>query len=108
MMLNVTLLSAINLIGMIMAKPATAAQKKRFERICSLGCCICGGIAQAHHTHTGAGGRRDHDKTIPLCIHHHTGPHGIHNSRKAFAATHGTEQELLDNTNARLAEIWKD
>jgi hypothetical protein len=93
-----------------MAKPATAAQKKRFERICSFGCCICGGIAQVHHAFTGNGGRKDHDKVFPLCMRHHDRQYttGLHYSRKQFEALHGTEQELLDKTNARLAEIWKD
>jgi hypothetical protein len=92
-----------------MAKAAKAAQKKRWERIVSLGCIVCGNTyAIVHHCFTGAGQRRNHDLTICLCVAHHVGPSGIHNDRKGWQAIHGTEQELIDQTNKRLAEIWKD
>lgn len=33
-----------------MAKQATAAEKRNFERVADIGCIICGGVANIHHT----------------------------------------------------------
>ena len=91
-----------------MTKPATTAQKKRFERISSMGCVICGGVANIHHAGTGSGGRKDHDKVFALCLKHHDRQFttGLHYSRKQFEALHGTEAELLTKTERLLQERW--
>lgn len=63
----------------------TAAQIRYREEVRELGC-ILGhlGIAHQchyritiHHTGTGGGGRKDHDKVVPICVTMHIGPDGI-------------------------------
>lgn len=47
------------------------------RRVSELGCLLCeeNGYpdtpAEVHHCGTGAGGRKDHMKVVPLCPHHH-------------------------------------
>ena len=89
-----------------MANAPTRAQRRRWTEIAYMGCIICGGPAEVHHIHTGAGGRKNHDKTIALCFQHHTGKkHGIHGDlqRRGFEAIHGTEAELLSKTEQLLS-----
>ena len=91
------------LTGLKVSKQPTKAQRKRWEQIRALGCIVCQSYsAEIHHCFTGGGGRKDHDKVIPLCIPHHTGIDGIHRSRKRFAENYGTEQELLDKVETML------
>lgn len=88
-----------------MSKSATALEKHRMERVAALGCIICGSPAQIHHIGTHAGGGRDHMRTIPLCVMHHTaGIYGtsLHAGKKAFEARYGTEEELLEQVNEIL------
>lgn len=89
-----------------MSKPPTATQKRRFERVASLGCVICGGIAEVHHCNTGAGGRKDHDKVIGLCVEHHRGSVGIHTlSRRTWQKMYGTEHLFLNQVSRQLGEL---
>lgn len=81
-----------------MSKAPTKAQRERWSELAERGCVICGAYdTEIHHATTGGGGRKDHDKVLPLCYDHHRGSHGIHTlGRKAWAKLYGTEQELLD------------
>ena len=84
----------------------TAAHKRRFTALAEMGCIICGAPANVHHCKTYMGGRKDHNKTIPLCNMHHSplGEHGValHAGRAAWEGIFGTEEELLEKVNARL------
>jgi hypothetical protein len=81
----------------------TPAQRKKWERIRAIGCIICSGQASIHHCETGMGGRKDHDKVIPLCYAHHQGYIGIHEiGRKLWQEQFGTEQELMEKTDRLL------
>ena len=85
----------------------TPAQRLRWERIRLLGCSVthCNLLASIHHTHTGMGGRKDHDKVIGLCHFHHQGDEGIHKGRAAWQEKYGTEDELLERLARLLGEI---
>ena len=88
-----------------MANQPTKAQRARWEQIRALGCIVCQAwAAEIHHCFTGGGGRKDHDKVIPLCNRHHVGDlHGIHKiGRKTWQQAYSTEQELLDKVEAML------
>lgn len=85
---------------------ATAAQRKRWEFVRSVGCMVCFRTAEIHHCFTGKGGRKDHDKVIPLCTMHHTGQHGIHRiGRKAWQATYGTEEQHIATVAALIEAL---
>lgn len=78
----------------------------------------CSGRITVHHCFTGGGGRKDHDKTIPLCHSHHLGPEGIDGkrmSKRAWQEKYGSEaslmvktQDLLDKKAGRHTIIWID
>lgn len=94
-------------------KQATKAEKEHMSRVADLGCIIhnCGGPATIHHCGTGAGGRRDHMKVLPLCHYHHQGDEGIdakHNgspqSKRAWQRKYGTEEELLAEVDRLLGK----
>jgi len=86
-----------------MAKAPNKAQRARWEKMREYGCMICGAPAAIHHCETGMGGRKNHDKVIPLCHHHHQGEQGIHTlGRKKWQATYGTEQALMDIINGMV------
>ncbi len=81
----------------------TKAQKARWSKIADLGCIICSAPPCIHHALTGMGGRKDHDKVLPLCYNHHQGEQGIHSmGRKAWTRIYGSEQELLDKLELLL------
>lgn len=91
----------------------TQADKVRFGRIVKLGCIIgrlfgihhCKGRITVHHCGTGAGGRKNHKKTIPLCEGHHQGPEGIDGqrlSKRQWQTKYASEDVLLEHTNALL------
>lgn len=88
-----------------MANAPTKAQRQRWELIRALGCIVCRAwAAEIHHCGTGAGGRKDHDKVIPLCVPHHRGVFGIHTiGRKRWRENYGSEEELMKQVEARLA-----
>lgn len=91
-------------------KQPSAAQKARYSAIVELGCIVgpnsdCRPPLTVHHCFTGAGGRKDHWKTICLCWGHHLGPRGIDGkrmSKRAWQVYYGAEQALLDKTNNLL------
>ena len=89
------------------AKPPTKAQKTRWDKVASIGCIIdgCSETPSIHHAKTGGGGRKDHDKILPLCWKHHQGQAGIHTlGRRTWQDLFGTEQELLDKVASLLGE----
>lgn len=83
-----------------MRKAVTAEQKKRWARLRELGCIVgtCDNPnAAIHHCETGMGGRKDHDKVIPLCHYHHQGEEGLHTlGRRVWQGIYGTEQQLME------------
>lgn len=93
----------------------TAAQVRYRETVRALGCILkhlriahpCRGRITAHHTGTGGGGRKDHDKIVPLCASMHTGPDGI-DGRKNFSKAswqrhYATEKRML----AKVAQLMR-
>ena len=92
--------------GGVLSKAATAAQRRRMGLVADLGCILCRRPAQIHHCGTGAGGRRNHDLVLPLCIDHHTsGGYGIalHAGRKEWIKNYGDEQILMDKVEFLLS-----
>lgn len=86
---------------------ATPDQRERWERLRALGCIVCGSkyLTLIHHAQTGMGGRKNHDKVIPLCFTHHQGEQGLHTlSRRVWEARYGTEQELMTKAKQLLGE----
>lgn len=92
-----------------------AAQRKRYEAIVNIGCIVgkvvselgCSGRITIHHCFTGAGGRKDHASTIPLCWEHHLGKSGIDGksiSKRAWQAKYTSEGVLLAATELLLRE----
>ena len=86
------------------SKQPTTAQRKRWDKVAALGCMAkvgdsrCGQPAAIHHAETGAGGRKDHDKVIPLCHFHHQGEQGLHTlSRPVWQPIYGYEMDLLQD-----------
>lgn len=94
------------------ARPATRQERLRWELIRALGCILnlkleCYGSTEIHHCGTGAGGRKNHKKVIPLCYGHHRGHNGIDGnaiSKRAWQARYGSEEKLLKRVERRLAE----
>lgn len=90
-------------------RPANKLERRYWEKVRAVGCIVKGyhkGRITIHHTGTGAGGRKDHMKVLPLCEHHHTGDGGINGSkisRREWEDTHGSEIVLLK----RLERILK-
>jgi hypothetical protein len=81
----------------------TKAEKEHLNKVASLGCIICGNIAEIHHVRTGMGlGQRNTNfNVIPLChVHHRTGGHGVafHAGKKTWQEIFGTEKDLLEKT----------
>jgi len=87
-------------------KSATKAEKRRFQIIREeLGCVACGLLGcQAHHLLSG-GRRISHSHTIPLCPGCHTGPNSIHKRKRWFRDLYGTDDELLDRTDALVKQF---
>ena len=92
------------------ALPPTKAQRERMARIVDAGCIVCKrhlGVwspATIHHITTGR--KRNHDDTIALCAQHHqTGGSGValHANRALWEKKYGTQEELLEATNALYA-----
>lgn len=83
----------------------TVAQLKWWQKLREMGCILCGGPASVHHCETGGGGRKDHDKVLPLCHTHHQGEQGIHKlSRPVWEDIYGKEQELMDKLKRLVGE----
>lgn len=90
------------------ARPPNAAERKHWDKLIKLGCVLhthvnnegfeCQGRITIHHCGTGAGGRKDHMRVIPLCMEHHLGAKGIDGkrmSRREWQERYGSEEELL-------------
>lgn len=91
---------------MAKARQPNKAEREHHARLRELGCIICGDDPGIHHCETGAGGRKDHMKVLPLCYYHHQGEQGIHTlSRRVWQPIYGTEQELMEKANAQLGII---
>lgn len=84
-----------------MNKQATAAEKRHMAKVADLGCLIHGTPAEVHHVTIIT--PRNNGLVIPLCPECHRGAFSIHNSKRQFEAVHGTELEMLAETNRRLA-----
>jgi len=86
---------------MAKAKPPTKKQIERRERIRELGCIVqrtrkheCKGWKiEMHHCGTNAGGRKNHDKQIPLCQWLHQEISRL--SLRVWETIWGTEEEHL-------------
>lgn len=93
-------------------RTGTKAGKLRMARVALLPCAVrehggCGGRITVQHCGTGAGGRKDDMKTIPLCWEHHLGKEGIDGkriSKREWQEKYGTEAELLEKTNQLLKQ----
>lgn len=93
------------------ARPATRQERLRWDLIRALGCIVagstpCEGAITIHHCCTGAGGRKDHAKVIPLCWGHHLGAQGIDGkrmSKRAWQDKYGSEEKLLVRLERRIA-----
>lgn len=100
--------------------PPTKAEQRRFEIITQrLGCVACRmegfGYVPADAHHLLSGGRRiSHSHTIPLCPWHHRGvaadykPVGqpsLALNKREFEEWYGTEEQLLEATNAGVRAI---
>lgn len=94
-------------------KAATRAEKEHLSRVAAIGCVACLNMgyedtpAEIHHLLTGKGAsqRAPHRRTIPLCPwHHRTGGFGnaIHAGIQTWESVHGTETELLEQTEELL------
>ena len=87
--------------------------KSRLDKICALGCIVCGRPAEVHHLlhNQGMAQRADDDDAFPLCPEHHrSGGHGtaIHAGQEAFEDRFGTELELLALTNNLVeGDAWR-
>ena len=91
-------------------KVATKDEREHMSKVASLGCLICQRPANVHHIRPvglGIGMRSSHYQTIPLCYDHHQGQFSIHNCKKEFEDTYGTEQELLNKTLMELEILEK-
>jgi hypothetical protein len=89
---------------------------ERFNLLSEMGCCICGQPPQIHHLigtkWRGMGQKADDRHTIPLCMKHHTGSHGIHHmGMRPWEDEYGDQEHLLNITNFKmkmLLEIQKN
>lgn len=95
-----------------MSRP-TAAQKRHFGRVFSLGCAACRqegkfSFPQIHHWREY--GYRDHNLVIPICPVHHVATSAVkgipnrHLNPVEFAAKFGTDKELYEQTMELLGE----
>ena len=95
----------------------TASEQRHCDAIHEMRCIVTRhGTVIEHHCFTGGGGRRNHFKTIPLAPWMHTRVErqargtiypALHENRKLFAETYGTETELLCKTYEKLDAIGK-
>jgi hypothetical protein len=80
---------------------------ERFNLLSEMGCCICGQPPQIHHLigtkWRGMGQKADDRHTIPLCMKHHTGSHGIHHmGMKKWEVKFGDQEQLLLETDYKI------
>jgi hypothetical protein len=91
----------------------TRAESAWMDRVCSLGCMICGKRANLHHVRTGYGvsQRASHFEVLPLCPDHHQyGGIGVafHDGPRTWMAKFGTEIALLQSVYERLGHTFED
>lgn len=75
------------------------------------GCDYRGLPVTIHHCGTGAGGRKDHMKVLPLCWEHHLGREGIDGkrmSKRDWQLKYGQEDILLLRVARRLLNLQKE
>jgi hypothetical protein len=87
-------------------------RRERFDLLSEMGCAICEMPPQIHHLigykHRGLSQRAPDDKTIPLCLNHHTGQDGIHKmGMRPWEEKYGTQEYLLEVTNIKI-KMLKD
>jgi len=97
-------------------KPATKAEKRRFQIISrDVGCIACydlsdgilGTPGDVHHLLSpDTGNRISHSHTIALCkAHHNKGPLSTHKAKFKFRERFGSDEYLLALTNSLAAEF---
>ena len=87
-------------------------RRERFDLLSEMGCIICGQPPQIHHLignkYRGLSQKAGDDKTIPLCMDHHTGHDGIHKmGMRAWEEEFGTQEHLLEIVNIKI-QMLKD
>lgn len=97
------------------ARKSNAEEKAHWDKIAQLPCIIgpdgCnyhGRAVTRHHCGTGAGGRKDHMKVVPLCWEHHLGKEGIDGkrmSKKKWQEKYATEEIMLRRTAHRIKHL---
>jgi hypothetical protein len=97
----------------------TQAEDAYLQEVAELGCIVCrtqgrGYVpCQVHHIkrdeagqHIGLGKLAPHVRAFGLCFHHHEesagGEHARHAGERTFARLYGSEEELLEITEALL------
>ncbi len=92
----------------------TASQRRRFDKIASLGCLPCqldgihGTPATVSHCHDH--GNRDHSRAYPACPQHHLATFAVpgipnrHATPEEFRERYGSDQELHELTRRLLGE----
>ena len=81
--------------------------RELLSKLAGLGCVVCGGPAQIHHSRAGMGigMRAGDDAAYPLCAYHHLyGPVGdaVHKGRAKWEERHGAESEHIKRCQARV------
>jgi hypothetical protein len=95
----------------------TKADLYRFAQLQSLGCICClqnGNYSEPDIHHLVSLGKRDHQRTVPLCPAHHRGVghspelHGpsLAHGSKPFHAEFGSDEELLERTNELIGVFY--
>ena len=102
---------------------ATAACRRYWDRVASLGCCICGAPAEIAHAHGGSVIMRMQEPkakgvklprmdwlVLPLCYHHHrdTSPTGLDRNVAEWEAIYGDQAMWIDRISAKLGvDVWE-
>lgn len=97
------------------ARNPNTEEKKHWQRIANIpcivgpeGCNYRGLPVTIHHCGTGAGGRKNHMKVLPLCWEHHLGKEGIDGkriSKREWQLRYGQEDILLLRVARRLKRV---
>lgn len=87
----------------------TKADKERFDLLHQIGCIVCSAEPEIHHkTGAGMGRKASHQDTMSLCPYHHRlAPfgHAVHNGTKTFEKNYGTQDELIERCNKKIAAL---
>jgi len=82
----------------------TKADRKRFDDFRHTGCVVCHSPQYEVH-HVRHSGKRDNQKTFPLCfLHHRGGGYGvaIHDGLEKWEENHGKESSFLVWVNKQI------